>query len=140
MSSGLAAVFIEAPEKMQEVNTTVPQVFHDHCAYWKMPTSGNIVGKMSSTDFAGQPLGPFPLVMVSHFAIPAGERANCQGWTPKAIGALAGCILTAILGFLTIVFYASGEVSEREVEAELRHKAEATRNRTPLWKKVVRRD
>jgi iron transport multicopper oxidase len=65
MSSGLAAVFIEAPEKMQETNTSVPQIFRDHCDYWKMPTSGNVVGKMSTTDFAGQPWGPFPLKMVS---------------------------------------------------------------------------
>jgi iron transport multicopper oxidase len=65
MSSGLAAVFIEAPEKMQEQNTSVPQVLLDHCAYWNMATSGNVVGKMSVTDLKGQPLGPFPLVMVS---------------------------------------------------------------------------
>lgn len=64
MSSGLAAVFIEAPEKMQEAVSSVPQVFRDHCDYWKMPTSGNVVGKMSTTDFAGQPYGPFPLKMV----------------------------------------------------------------------------
>jgi iron transport multicopper oxidase len=64
MSSGLAAVFIEAPEKLQETLSNVPQKMYDHCEYWKMPTSGNIVGKMSTTDFAGQPLGPFPLKMV----------------------------------------------------------------------------
>lgn len=65
MSSGLAAVFIEAPEKMQQTNTSIPKVLYDHCEYWKMPTSGNVVGKMSTTDLAGQPLGPFPLKMVS---------------------------------------------------------------------------
>jgi iron transport multicopper oxidase len=65
MSSGLAAVFIEAPEKMQEHNTSVPQAFYDHCDYWKMPTSGNVVGKMSTTNFAGEPAGPYPLKMVS---------------------------------------------------------------------------
>lgn len=65
MSSGLAAVFIEAPEKMQESVSSVPQVFRDHCEYWNMPTEGNVVGKMSVTDLDGQPWGPFPLVMVS---------------------------------------------------------------------------
>jgi hypothetical protein len=65
MSSGLAAIFIEAPEKMQESVSLVPQVMRDHCDYWRMPTSGNVVGKMSTTDFAGQPYGPFPLKMVS---------------------------------------------------------------------------
>lgn len=68
MSSGLAAVFIEAPEKMQEQNTSVPQVLLDHCQYWNMATSGNVVGKMSVTDRAGEPLGPFPLKMVSRAA------------------------------------------------------------------------
>lgn len=67
MSSGLAMVLIEAPEKMQELAATnpIPQQMLDHCAYWGMPTSGNIVGKNSTTDFAGEPWGPFPLQMVS---------------------------------------------------------------------------
>ena len=64
MSSGLAAVFIEAPEKFQETNTSVPEVLRQHCEYWNTPTIGNVVGKMSTSDFAGQPWGPFPLVMV----------------------------------------------------------------------------
>jgi iron transport multicopper oxidase len=62
-----------------------------------------------------------------------------QGWTSKAIGALAGCIITAILGFLTVVFYASGEVNEDEVEEELRYKAEMKRSRGSLWSRVARR-
>lgn len=70
MSSGLAAVFIEAPEKMQEQNTSVPQVMLDHCAYWNMATTGNVVGKMSVTDLAGEPRGPFPLKMVSLPSLP----------------------------------------------------------------------
>jgi iron transport multicopper oxidase len=142
MSSGLAAVFIEAPEKMQETNTSIPQVFRDHCDYWKMPTSGNIVGKMSTTDFAGQPWGPFPLKMVGRL-IHYPNNVDVQGWTSKAIGAMAGCILTALLGFLTVVFYASGEVNEEEVEEELRYKAEMKRNKGSVWKRVgrvVRRD
>lgn len=65
MSSGLAAVFIEAPEKFQALNNPIPQSVYDHCKYYNMATSGNIVGKNSTTDFAGQPWGPFPLVMVS---------------------------------------------------------------------------
>lgn len=69
MSSGLAAVFIEAPEKMQEHNTSVPQVMLDHCKYWDMATTGNVVGKMSATDLEGQPLGPYPLVMVSYLRL-----------------------------------------------------------------------
>jgi len=135
MSSGLAAIFIEAPEKMQEAVDQVPQVMRDHCDYWKMPTSGNVVGKMSTTDFAGQPYGPFPLKMVS-WLIGSENIADVQGWTPKAIGAMAGCILTALLGFLTVVFYASGEVNEDEVEEELRYKAEMKRNKGSVWSRV----
>lgn len=121
MSSGLAAVFIEAPEKMQETNTTVPQVLRDHCEYWNMATSGNVVGKMSTTDLAGQPLGPFPIIM---------------GWTPKAIGALASCIITALLGFATIVFYARDAATEKDLENEL--KARANGRRAPMWKRAGR--
>jgi hypothetical protein len=47
-----------------------------------------------------------------------------QGWTPKAIGALAGCIITVILGCLTVVWYAWGDVDEADVEAELKRKQE----------------
>lgn len=139
MSSGLAAVFIEAPEKMQEQNTSVPQVLLDHCKYWNMATSGNVVGKMSVTDLKGQPLGPFPLVMVGHrYDVTRLERirANEQGWTPKAIGALAGCILTALLGIATIVFYASNAVSEKELEEEMKYRASGARVKTPAWKKL----
>jgi iron transport multicopper oxidase len=70
MSSGLAAVFIEAPERFQQQDSTIPQSVYDHCKHWNMATSGNIVGKNSTTDFAGQPWGPFPLVMVNppHFS------------------------------------------------------------------------
>lgn len=63
LSSGLAVVFIEAPEKMQE-SPRMPQALYDQCDYWGLPTSGNVVGKNSTTDMAGQPLGPYPLVMV----------------------------------------------------------------------------
>jgi hypothetical protein len=63
LSSGLAVVFIEAPERLQQTSQA-PQVIYDQCEYWGKPTSGNVVGKNSTTDFKGQPLGPFPLVMV----------------------------------------------------------------------------
>lgn len=63
LSSGLAVVFIEAPEKIPE-NSKVPQVLYDQCAHWGLPTSGNVVGLNSTTDFTGQTLGPYPLKMV----------------------------------------------------------------------------
>ncbi|WVQ69566.1 uncharacterized protein L199_007786 [Kwoniella botswanensis] len=125
LSSGLAAIFLEAVDAFQATNTTdnsVPQQVVDQCNYWKTPTSGNIVGKFSTTDFKGQPYGPFPLKM---------------GWTSKAIGALAGCIITVLLGIATIVWYASGELEESELEEEVKYKLEAKQNKVPLWKKVL---
>ena len=56
-------VMIEAPELFQ--TQTIPQQIYDQCKYWDLPTSGNVVGLNSTTDFKGQPWGPFPLVMVS---------------------------------------------------------------------------
>jgi hypothetical protein len=49
----------------------MPQALYDQCDYWGLPTSGNVVGKNSTTDMEGQPWGPFPLVMVrpSHFPL-----------------------------------------------------------------------
>ncbi|WVN89190.1 uncharacterized protein L203_104406 [Cryptococcus depauperatus CBS 7841] len=105
LSSGLAAVLVEAPERFAEEKANVPERIYDHCRAWKMGTEGNVVGTYSVSDFDGQPWGPFPLKM---------------GWTRRAIGALAGCILTALIGMATIGWYASGELDEEEMEAEVR--------------------
>ena len=56
-------MFVEAPERFQQ-NTTIPQAFYDQCSFWDMPSTGNVVGLNSTTDFRNQPLGPYPLVMV----------------------------------------------------------------------------
>jgi len=93
---------------MQE-SLKIPQVMLDQCAAQGIPISGNVVGTQSITDFSGQPLGPYPVKL---------------GWTPKAIGALAGCIITVILGCLTVVWYAWGDVDEADVEAEIKRKQE----------------
>jgi hypothetical protein len=81
LSSGLAVVFIEGPEKLQE-NSAAPRVLYDQCEYWGLPTSGNVVGKNSTSDFTGQPWGPFPLLMVCpsipmrSCAVPNGYRTG----------------------------------------------------------------
>jgi len=124
LSSGLAAVFVEAPEIFQKNASIVPQAIYDQCKYWNTPTSGNVVGKLSATDFKGQPWGPFPVVM---------------NWTPKAIGALAGCILTALVGFATVVWYGWGGLDESEMEEEVRRKLEAKKNKPSLLKRVTGR-
>lgn len=138
MSSGLAAVFIEAPEKMQEAVSAVPQVLRDHCDYWKMATEGNVVGKMSVTDLAGQPWGPFPLRMVSASKRMTSVGLTAQGWTPKAIGAMAGCIITALLGIATIVFYASHAANEEDLAEEMRCRAEKPKGH--FWDRLRKRD
>ncbi|WVO16504.1 hypothetical protein L204_104181 [Cryptococcus depauperatus] len=66
LSLGLAAVSIEAPERFQEI-TIIPQLIYDHCKYWGLPTSGNVVGLNSTTIMDGQPSGPLPLVIVCKF-------------------------------------------------------------------------
>ncbi|ADV25598.1 acidic laccase [Cryptococcus gattii E566] len=124
LSSGLAAVMIEAPEQFQSDSASaVPSQITDQCKWWGKGTEGNVVGKFSTTDFKGQPFGPFPLKM---------------GWTPKAIGALAGCILTAIVGVATIVWYASGELDEEELEEEVKREVERKKAKVPVWKKVLK--
>jgi iron transport multicopper oxidase len=60
-----------------------------------------------------------------------------QGWTPKAIGALAACIITALLGFATVVWYGSGELDEDEIEDEIRRKVAAKENKQSLFKRFV---
>ncbi|ORX38813.1 Cupredoxin [Kockovaella imperatae] len=118
LSSGLAVVMIEAPEYFQ--SQTIPEQLYDQCKYWDLPTSGNVVGLNSTTDFKGQPWGPFPIIM---------------GWTPKAIGALVGCIITAIVGFLTVVWYGHGGLDESEIEEEVRRKMAAKGKKAGLFKK-----
>jgi iron transport multicopper oxidase len=120
LSSGLAAVFIEAPEQMQE-KLTVPQFMLDQCAAQNIPTTGNVVGKMSTTDTKGEAWGPVPLKM---------------GWTPKAIGALAGCIITFLVGVISIIWYGHGSLSEDELEEEVRRHIEQKQKSVPIWKKA----
>lgn len=62
-----------------------------------------------------------------------------MGWTPKAIGALAGCIITALLGFATIVWYGWGALDEAEMEEEVRRKLEAKKARPGLLKRITGR-
>lgn len=82
-------MFIEAPNEMQ-TELEIPQVMKDQCAALGVPVTGNSVGKMSLTDFPGAVRGPYPQILE---------------WRPKGIGALAGCILTALLGEFCLFFF-----------------------------------
>jgi len=102
---GLAVVFMEAPTEAQET-LTIPQEMYEHCATDKTPSTGNAVGKNSTTNLSGQVLGPYPQIL---------------GWRPKGIGALAGSILAALFGMISVVWYAfvGGQLDEDEMEAEV---------------------
>ncbi|KAK8847393.1 hypothetical protein IAR55_005251 [Kwoniella newhampshirensis] len=121
LSSGLAMVLIEAPERFQE-DTVIPNTIKDHCAYWGLPTSGNVVGTESTTEFKGQPWGPFPLVI---------------GWTPKAILSIVACIVSALIGCVTVVWYASGELDSKDMEDEIRKKLEQKKKRKGIFRRIT---
>jgi len=105
---------VEAPLEAQQRNA-VPQYMYDQCAALHQPFSGNAAGFASATDLMGLHLGPFPQKL---------------GWHQKGIGAMAGCVLTALLGMLTVVWYAlGGQISDEEMEREVMQALEAKEKR-----------
>ncbi|KIR56098.1 ferroxidase [Cryptococcus gattii Ru294] len=126
MDSGLAVIMITDPSYSQ-LRLEIPQTMKDHCEYWGHSATGNVVGLNSTTDFKGEAVGPLPLVM---------------GWTPKAKGALAGCIIAALAGFASVVWYGAEHLDEKDVEAEIRRKAEikaASGGKFGMIKKMVKK-
>ncbi|RDB30495.1 Iron transport multicopper oxidase fio1 [Hypsizygus marmoreus] len=111
---GLAIQLVEAPLLAQQHNN-VPQIMYDHCKTLGKPTSGNAAGHASTSDLTGLPLGPFPQKL---------------GWRPKGIAAMFGCVLTAVLGMASVVWYAlGGHMTDEEVEHEERKRIEAKERR-----------
>ena len=109
---------IEAPLVAQQRGAP-PQFMFDQCSALGMPTSGNAAGHASATDLSGLPLGPFP------------QR---NGWHGKGIGAMFGCVLTAVIGMSTVGWYAlGGHISEEEMEHEARERQEAKERRGRLF-------
>ena len=89
----------------------MPSVLSDQCARLGLPYSGNAAGHASTTDLSGLPAGPW---------------VQNNGWHSRGIGAMAGCVLTAVLGMATVVWYAlGGHISEAEIEYEERLRIEA---------------
>lgn len=120
LEAGLAVTFVEAPLQAQQRNA-IPQFMYDQCDALSVPTSGNAAGHPASDalDLSGWTLGPFQQVL---------------GWRPKGIGAMAGCVLTAVLGMLTVTWYAlGGHISDEEMEAEVRVQQEEKRRRGKLF-------
>ncbi|KAL7413963.1 Cupredoxin [Mrakia frigida] len=111
LSSGLAAVFVTGVPIAQE-EFKIPQFMIDQCAAQNIPTTGNAVGDgkhASATELTGQPLGPWPIV---------------AGWDSKAIGAMAGCCLAALVGMLSVVWYSWGALDDEEIEEEEKRRHE----------------
>ncbi|KAF8882185.1 ferroxidase [Gymnopilus junonius] len=116
---GLAVQFIAAPEQAQQHFSQVPQELFDNCKAQGLPTSGNAAGFASTTDLRGLKLGPY---------------LQNLGWHQRGIGAMAGCVLTAVFGMLTVVWYAlGGAISEEEIEHEVREKIARKEKRGKLW-------
>ncbi|KAI8050168.1 multicopper oxidase-domain-containing protein [Gilbertella persicaria] len=88
LESGLAAVFVEAPDVAQQ-RMTLPQAFKDVCTDGGFSATGNAAAK-EGLDLDGAPNGIYLLY---------------DGFTAKGKGAMAGCCLAALLGMIAIVFY-----------------------------------
>ncbi|KAH9057917.1 Fet3 protein [Lactarius deliciosus] len=120
LEAGLAVTFIEAPLEMQQRAETVqapPSALAQHCRTLNLPASGNAAGHAFATDLSGLTTGPFP---------------QNNGWHTKGILAMTGCVLTAVLGMLTVAWYAiGGALSEEELEHDARaaHAAKLKRGR-----------
>jgi iron transport multicopper oxidase len=96
---------------MQTHRAALPDAFFEQCRALGQPFSGNAAGKASVDDLEGLPRGPRPQVL---------------GWRPRGIGAMFGCVLSAVLGMLAVVWYArGGYASEAEMEREVREKSAA---------------
>nr|UOP57150.1 putative iron transport multicopper oxidase [Thecaphora frezii] len=100
--SGLAAVFIEAPDVMQQ-RLQLPAGTIEQCQAAGQPTTGNAAGINSTTDFEGLRKGPKELE---------------SGWTPRAVGAFTGCIITALVGLASVIVYGWKDEDEDEDEDE----------------------
>jgi len=94
LESGLAAQIIEGPEVMAQ-RVKPPQALYDNCKALGWSTSGNAAGK-EALDLSGAPSG---------ITIPY------DGFTAKGKGAMAACIISALIGMGTIIWYAQGQIS-----------------------------
>lgn len=100
MSAGLALPLIEGIPQMQAKGLNLPAQMQRQCEAQNLPITGNAAGFNSTTNFAGLRKGPEFLE---------------TGWTPRAVGALTGCILTALCGMAAVVAYG---MSAQEEEGE----------------------
>jgi len=115
LESGLGAIFVVAPEVAQR-NSPVPPFMKEQCAKMKMPWSGNAGGLTGSKiyDLSTAPHGPFPQV---------------SGFHTRGILSLAACIISSLLGVVTIIWYARGEqFNDAQIEQEILDKINSNSN------------
>ena len=111
--------FIEAPLKLQEF-AAIPQFMTDQCQAQGLPASGNAAGHVDSlSDYTGWTLGPY---------------AQNLGWHSRGIGAMAGSVLTAVFGMMTVTWYTlGGHISDEDMEEEVRKEIEAKEKRRKFF-------
>jgi hypothetical protein len=64
-------------------------------------------------------------------------EADDQNWTPKAIITMIACVITALLGFGTVIWYGSGDLDEAEIEEEVKRKMEAKQAKQDKVRRLV---
>lgn len=120
---GLAVQFVEAPLIAQQRASSFPQSIPDQCKMLGLPVSGNAAGHASATDLSGLPLGPYPQTL---------------GWLPKGIGAMAGCVLSAVLGMATVVWYTmGGGMTDEEIQQHVQNKVAEKKKRREFLKGLI---
>ena len=117
LEAGLGITFIASPQKLLESATANPilQFVFDQCDALGVPTTGNAAGLNSTTDLTGLGIGPF---------------LQNNGWKPRGIGAMTGCVASATLGMIAVIWYAlGGQIGEDEAMDEATRKAELKEKR-----------
>jgi len=74
--------------------TQFPQIMSQQCQRQNIPVNGNAANHSDSNggwlDLVGEPAAPPPLP---------------SGFTAKGYGAMAGCVIAAVMGMATIIWY-----------------------------------
>ena len=110
LTSGLGLIAIAAPEVMAK-EMTVPSTVYEHCQMQGISTTGNAGGIANSTTNFG--------------ALPAPPKLLVTGWTDTMIGTFVACIISAIIGLVTICWYGFSTAGEEEDEDEDEKDAES---------------
>jgi iron transport multicopper oxidase len=97
VQAGLASVFIEAPDVMQQ-KMQVPQQFLDQCKNMNRKTSGNAAGFDDLVTFTG--INPPPKLYPDYIQA-------------KGYFALAATVICALLGLWAVIWYASFDFPQK---------------------------